>query len=163
MKNYAFFIDKAIPLIDRDYFLFLRHAIESAKYRIWISMFIININRNHDSEIEVREILKLLSYKKSLGVDVRVIVGNSENYIMKKTNSVAKKFLLSKKIPTKKYKGSKKSTHNKYVIIDDDLLILGSHNWTNNAFNVSAEDSIAIYSKNFNSEASQQFLATWMD
>jgi phosphatidylserine/phosphatidylglycerophosphate/cardiolipin synthase-like enzyme len=162
-KYSAFSIDTVIPLQDRYYYDFLKHAIESAQYRIWASIFIINITREHDYRLEVRDLLKLLSYKRTLGLDVKVIIGESQTPGIREANEIAESFLQAKRVPVKKYQGSKKSTHSKYVILDDDLIVLGSHNWTQNAFSKSEEDSVAIYSKNLNNELNYQFLATWMD
>lgn len=160
----AFAIEAAIPLQNRYYYYFLRNAIESAKYRIWASIFIINVTREHDHNLEVRDIIKLLSYKRSLGLNVKVIVGHSEKApAIQKANEIARRYMLTRAIPVRPYKGTKKSTHSKYVIIDADLILLGSHNWTMNAFSKSEEDSIAIYSRDLNREINRQFLSTWMD
>jgi len=159
----AFLIDAAIPLRGRYYYYFLRNGIECAKYRIWASIFIINVTREHDCQLEVRDILKLLAYKRALGLDVRVIIGDSQNSAIRETNEIARSYLEAKGISIRKYKGTKKSTHSKYAIIDDDLIVLGSHNWTKNAFGKNEEDSVAIYSKCLNRELAYQFLATWKD
>jgi len=160
----AFSIKSAIPLPDRHYYYFLRNAIESAKYRIWGSIFLVNVTREHDYHLEVRDIIKLLSYKRSLGINVRVIIGHSKTTpAIREADEIARRYMHSRGILVRRYKGTKTSTHSKYVIIDDDLVVLGSHNWTMNAFSKSKEDSIAIYSKEINRELDRQFLATWMD
>ena len=163
-KFNAFPIDSALPLQNRQYYYFLRNAVESAKYRIWASIFIINVTRGHDYDLEVREIVKLLSYKRSLGLNVKVIIGHSETTpAIRDADEIARQYMRARHIPVRRYKGSRKSTHSKYVLIDGDLVILGSHNWTMNAFSKSEEDSIAIYSEDLNSELDRQFLITWMD
>lgn len=160
----AFSIECAIPLQNRYYYYFLRNAIESAKYRIWASIFIINVTREHDYNLEVRDIIKLLSYKRSLGLNVKIITGYSKKTLaIQEANEIASRYIRSRGIPARQYEGTKKSTHSKYVIIDGDLIILGSHNWTMNAFSKSEEDSIAIYSRDLNRELNRQFLTTWMD
>ena len=163
-KFSAFLIRSVVPLRNRMYYYFLKDAIKSARYRIWTSMFIINISREYDIQQDVLNILKLLTYKNSLGLDVRVIIGDSDDVPeIREVNEIARRYLKSKKVHVKKYKGSKQSTHSKYIIIDDKLIIVGSHNWTNNAINKSEEDAVAIWSESLNNELQYQFLSTWVD
>jgi len=163
-KYDAFAVDSVIPLQDRYYYYFIKDAIAQARYKIWASLFIIGIDREQDYQLEVRDILNLLSVKHSLGVDVKIIIGDSDTvYEIRELDEISRKFLQSRGIAVKKYKGTKHSTHSKYMIIDDELIVVGSHNWTMNAFSKNREDSVAIYSRQFNSEMNYQFLRTWMD
>lgn len=125
-------------------------------------MFIVDTNRGHDPDLEVRELLKLLAYKSWMGIDVRIIIGDSpDNLDIKGMNAIARHFLQQKGINARRYQGPKKSTHNKFLIIDDNSVIIGSHNWTANAFSRSVEDSIAIQSSGLVAELSKKFLTSW--
>ena len=54
-----------------------------------------------------------------------------------------------------------RTTHNKFVVVDDDLVVLGSHNWTHSAFTSNVEDSLAVYSQVLNHELQLQFRTAW--
>jgi phosphatidylserine/phosphatidylglycerophosphate/cardiolipin synthase-like enzyme len=159
----AFPIEGALPLHGRHYYYFLRRAVESANYRIWASIFIVSVTRQYDVELEVRDLVSLLSYKRSLGVDVRLILGDSHTTpSIHDADAVATRYLKTRRIPVRQNRGEKKSTHSKYVLIDGNLSIIGSHNWTTNAFSISEEDSIAVYSPEITRELDRDFLSNWM-
>lgn len=56
------------------------------------------------------------------------------------------KILRLNKISAKKPQ-SKKLLHSKLMIIDDEIVILGSHNYTQNAFTMNQEMSVILYAK----------------
>ena len=164
IKYNSFSIAKVIPLFDLAYYEFLLRAIHQAHYRVWASIFIVNVFRGYDVDQRVRSIVKALSVKKRLGLDMRVILGFSDqNPDIRLTNETSLNYMKSMWIPAKYYHGSKQSTHSKYVLIDDELCIIGSHNWTPSAFGSNKEDSIAVYSRDHNAELSKQFMGSWVD
>lgn len=67
------------------------------------------------------------------GVDVSVVVNS--DYVSQ--------FLKNTKIKVKKL-DSKKTLHIKLVVIDERIMILGSHNFTKNAFEINHEISVLI-------------------
>jgi len=79
------------------------------------------------------------------GVQVEAIANNDE--IVKTLNDVGCK---AKKLITPKL------VHAKMMLIDDEVLILGSHNYTQNAFTMNHELSI-ILSEGFSSEPFSRF------
>ena len=162
IKYNAYHINKILPLFNDVYYEFLLHAIKQANYRIWASIFIVNVMRVEDLELRVRTILKALAVKRKLGLDVRIIIGISDkNPEINLRNEIAINYLTAKGVSVKGYHGSKKSTHSKYVLIDNELSILGSHNWSQYTFVKSNEDSVAIFSYDTNAELSKQFLSSW--
>jgi phosphatidylserine/phosphatidylglycerophosphate/cardiolipin synthase-like enzyme len=52
---------------------------------------------------------------------------------------------------------STKLLHTKLMIIDSEVAILGSHNYTKNAFNINFEASIMVYDKEFIEKAENYF------
>jgi len=158
----ALAVDEAIPLVDGAYFDFLCTAISDARSRVWASIFIINPIVCQDPDRKVREILKLLVAKHLLGLDVRVIVQLSkQNPEIGMVNRVTLRYLRQKDVPARPYKAAKASTHAKYVVIDDNLSVVGSHNWTHRAFSENVEDSVALFSPSHNYQLAREFLKVW--
>ena len=56
---------------------------------------------------------------------------------------------------------SKKTIHTKMMIIDNDIVILGSHNYTMNAFTINYEVSIIIQNQNFAERLDEYFNNLW--
>jgi len=84
------------------------------------------------------------------GVRVQVI-SNSNDIIktLSKNGVKAKKFI------------SKKLLHTKLMIIDEKIVITGSHNYTMSAFNSNFELSVILYKLDNISEFSNYFLNLW--
>jgi phosphatidylserine/phosphatidylglycerophosphate/cardiolipin synthase-like enzyme len=159
----SFQATRAIPLSDKDYYWFVLDALRMAIRRVWASIFIVNVKRADDPRREVRSLLHELSDARRRGIDVRVLVGDAaDNLSLHETNLVARTFMRTLHIPTTRPRMPDRSgSHDKYVIIDDELLILGSHNWTDTAFNRSTEDSLAVYSRDLVRMQETEFLSQW--
>ncbi len=154
--------ENVIPLSNDDYYYYLMGKINNAKYRVYASIFIINSLISKDVELKVRDLIKNLAYAKWRNVDVRIIFGNSKNCEIKTANETTARYMHSLGISVKQYESLfRSSLHSKYVIIDDELIILGSHNWSNGAFAKNLEDSVAIYSKELNTILNDEFHKLW--
>ncbi len=158
----AYRISRALPLRKDQYFAFLNGKIPEARKRIWAAVFIVNPTVNDDASLIIRDLLKKLAYAKWRNVDVRVIVGVSGVHSIGVANDTAIKFLQDLGVPAFKFVGKeRRSLHSKYVVIDDDLIVVGSHNWTPGAAGRHNEDSIAIYSEEMNLLLRDEFALSW--
>ena len=121
--------------------------IKQAKKNIYISMFLITN----------KDIVNELILAKHRGVDVRLIIeANHANqqYTMHQ-------LLRKEHIPVKVENWAGKM-HAKTAVIDDNIIISGSANWTNSAFKYN-DENLSIY-KNVPSEAQylkKEFLLSW--
>lgn len=70
------------------------------------------------------------------GIDVKVVV----------QKILIAEILRREEIKVKKIETSK-TLHTKLMIIDDEIVILGSHNYTMNAFNINYEISVILYNE----------------
>lgn len=155
-------INKAITLRNEQYFTFLNGMIQRSKKRIWAAIFIVNPIVHEDFHLTVRNLLKELSYAKWRNVDVRVLIGISNNFGIGIANETAYSYLLDLGVPARKYIGKyRKSLHSKYVLFDDELIVCGSHNWTSGAAHQHEEDSIAVYSEELNLLLRDEFILHW--
>jgi phosphatidylserine/phosphatidylglycerophosphate/cardiolipin synthase-like enzyme len=155
--------ERAIPLRNRDYYDYLVHQIRSAQRRVWASIFIVNPLRGSDPNLDVRQLFSELVLASRHAVDVRILVGDSHQTIgIRESNMVARKLLQLRGLLARCHRAPERSsTHEKYVIVDEDLCILGSHNWTHRAFNESQEDSLAVRSADLVLRLETSFLRAW--
>jgi len=114
------------------------NLIKNAKNEIKLEVYEFSSNSLADALIDARQ----------RGVSVKVIlepsVYQNNNIFNKLINSGIGVSWASKKFH---------NTHSKFVIIDDDIVFVGSMNWSENALKYNREASVIIYSQ----EVSQEF------
>ena len=162
--SYAFYpVSRAEVLHDQQYYHYLLNKIHTAKKSVDAAIFIINTRGGDDTKRLVRKLLKELFYAKWRGIDIRIIVGHSLKTVsIDYQDRISFRYLSKNGIPVKfSNPPDDYSLHSKYVIIDDDLVITGSHNWSPNAFSVSKEDSITIYSSDVAIKFKTEFEDLW--
>ena len=159
----AFSVTEAIPLKDEDYYWFVLDEIHRAKRRIWMSIFIMDVTRESDPEQRVRSLIRALRDASWRGVKVRVMTGDVYDiFSIRESNKIARQFLRTRRIVARRHPSPGRSgTHDKYILFDDDLVVLGSHNWTDRAFRQNLEDSIAVKSRDVASAIEKEFLSNW--
>jgi phosphatidylserine/phosphatidylglycerophosphate/cardiolipin synthase-like enzyme len=162
MKHIPLFqAKKAVHLNGDDYYHYLMNKIENAKKSILSTMFIVSV-LNPSETGKMKELLDKLVYAHWEGLDVRLIIGSARPGIIKFVNTVSLKYLEKKKLPVKLYDYPyDTSVHSKYVIIDDEIIVLGSANWTDNAMFRNKEDSIAVYSEDSAQKLREEFEKVW--
>ena len=160
MYQNSFQIDKAILLSDNDYYRFLSDKIDRAQKYVYAAIFIINIHQ--DREGMVRNLLEKLTYAQWRGIDVRLIIGHSQkNDLIDLYDRMTYEFVKTK-IPVKYANPDDDySLHSKYVVIDDEMSIAGSHNWEEDAFVLNKEDSLVTYSRDLALELKYEFEKLW--
>jgi len=139
--------DRIEVLNDEKYLYYILNRIKSAKREIDIIMFSI-----YKSE-KTSELIDELINARNRGVMVRVILEEEVG-----SNILAQSKLSSKNVLVK-FHDSKK-THNKFVIIDDTVIV-GSHNWTDKALFENKESSIALANKLVVEEEKRYFETLW--
>jgi phosphatidylserine/phosphatidylglycerophosphate/cardiolipin synthase-like enzyme len=154
----------AIPLRDADYFPFLHSQIVQAHRRIWVSMFTVNARHTRDARLHVRTLLHDLAAAVNRGVDVRVLIGADaqSQSALQVANRVASGYLKALGVPARWHEGARRhASHAKCVVIDDECLIVGSHNWSPRALARGIDDSIAVRCEGIAVEAAAWFVRQW--
>lgn len=153
--------EKVIQLSDDDYYYFLVNAIKKAKKKIYAVIFIVDPLK--DPGHRIGKLLGELSYARWRGLDVRLIVGHSQRtFVIDMCGRAAKKYGDSIGVPVKFANPQDDSSlHSKYLILDDKLVIVGSHNWTNIDIFRNNEDSLALYSREIALELNREFYEIW--
>ena len=132
-----------ILLTNKDYFPALIKAIDDARDEIFISIFSFKVGAHKDSYPD--QVVLHLSQAVRRGVKVKVILENTGNRDQKldEQNQRTKNNLEEKGV--KVYLDSpKRTTHTKLIVIDQKMVLLGSHNLTSAALKYNNEVSILL-------------------
>ena len=89
--------------------------------------------------------------KASQGVKIKAILRENTTARILKENNVKAKI-----------KDFDRLIHTKLMLIDEEITIIGSHNYTKNAFEKNLECSILVFSKKLNKELSVYFENLWL-
>lgn len=155
-------------LIEEEYLKRLLREIKSAKSKIWVVMYVASYNPKHSYGVQ-QEIVKALSKKYQQGLDVRVLLDASYEWDQRKgrpsdklstKNDDMMKALKKEGIPVK-FDGLKRILHGKWVLLDEDRSILGSHNWTYSALKKNIEASVFLRSAEHHKELADVFSSIW--
>ncbi len=142
-----------VPLVDEGYYPGVHKALDNARESILCVMYMAKIGPKHKGGDEYQLVLDLIAAHKR-GVKVTVIFdqnvmfwkkGNDRNKIERKSE-YAYELLLKNGVPVF-YDSEKKVTHNKILVIDKYITIIGSTNWTYSALRKNHEASVMIKSE----------------
>lgn len=149
------------PVDDSDYFPLLKSMIAECSHRLLCSLFIIDIVPRAVRHSYVDELLCLIKAAHLRGIDARIIVsGSNTSLAILGTSAVAVKRIGQLGIPVRWAAKYKNPSHAKLVICDNNVLI-GSHNWSYNAFFASVQDSVIVYSEQLASVMATEFDQNW--
>lgn len=145
---------KVADLADRDYFDFVLASAEAASRRIWVSMFIFDIRPSRDPEGQALELATTLVARHGAGVDVRVLLtGLVRTPDIAVANLATGFFLAEHGVPHRRMFIEERTdaaaiperfgSHAKFAVFDD-IGVLGSQNWTDDAFRLNIEDGAVL-------------------
>ena len=160
-ENTSYKIDELEPLHGSSYLDYLLKVIQSAKESIYAMIFIIDPRVFRDANLHVRAIFAALNEARNRGVDIKIIIGTSDVEDIHLAHYVAKQSFMHLEISVKTYHSEKESLHSKVVIIDDNVSMIGSPNWTDGGLGGHIEDSVGIKSKTINKYLKTRFLKLW--
>ena len=151
-----------IRLDDRDYFDFMLATVETARWRGWASLFIYDIRPTRDVEGLVLTLTQALVDRRQAGVDVRILISAIARTGDIAAANMASGILLERYgIRTRHTFGDEKrrGSHAKFVVCDD-ITVVGSQNWTDDAFRMNVEDAVILEGPAVNA-LSDEFLRLW--
>jgi phosphatidylserine/phosphatidylglycerophosphate/cardiolipin synthase-like enzyme len=149
--------DGAIRVVtDRDYFDKSYQLLSGARESIHIVMFSANYQtdpRYKDSR--VNKLLDLLVSAKNRGLDVRVIMddfpeGNEDTAGRLRKNNIDARIM--------RFDGS---THDKLIIVDGRIVIVGSTNWSYYSIDMNHEANVVINNERVANEFEGYFSLLW--
>lgn len=161
--HYVHRVDHAVPLAGRDYLPYLLSLIDRARHSVLATIFIIDPRPETDLGGNVRLVLDTLARARWRGIDVRVIVGSSrQTPAIELADRVARRRLADLGVLCRPYatEGPSGSLHSKYLVIDD-IVVVGSHNWSHQALCLDDELTLAVRSKDLSLRLRSVFEGEW--
>ncbi len=135
-------------LFNDQYFEFLVPAIINARKSIIVQQFIIDARSAVDTSGKVAFVLSLLRDAVQRNIHVKVLLAQisvpESDLLNRDLNEPAALFLDKHSVDVKYYECTQ--MHKKTVIVDEEVVLIGSHNWTPNSFGVNTETTMAIRS-----------------
>jgi phosphatidylserine/phosphatidylglycerophosphate/cardiolipin synthase-like enzyme len=134
-------------IADREYFDLILSLAESARCRIYASIFLIDVRPVCDVRGQVLDLVTALAERRRLGVDVRVLAtGQVETLVLGVANVATGILLASYDVPHRRVfevGAVRQGSHAKFAIFDD-VGVVGSQNWAVDAFNDNTEDAVLL-------------------
>jgi phosphatidylserine/phosphatidylglycerophosphate/cardiolipin synthase-like enzyme len=145
--------DGSVEVItDRDYYPKVSELLAEADESIHIVMFSFSYQSNPQyADSNVNKLVAQLVAAKNKGIDVQVIMDDWYDHNMKSA-----KHLESNNIPVKilRIDGA---THDKLIIIDGKVVVVGSTNWSHYAIDKNHEANVAIRDERIAQEFEEYF------
>ncbi|HZX19624.1 MAG TPA: phospholipase D-like domain-containing protein [archaeon] len=122
-------------------------AINSAENSVQVAMYAFTSH----------ELFEALKEAKERGVEVKVILDRlpaTSKYSQKQNlteSGISTRIMLQK------------TMHNKFVVIDNELVLTGSFNWTSNADEKNDENLVFLADKKIASQYSEEFFELWIE
>jgi phosphatidylserine/phosphatidylglycerophosphate/cardiolipin synthase-like enzyme len=144
--SYALPADDVQLVLNDQYFQVARKMIQEAKHSIQVVMFEMGYYDKHPntpSNLLVKELIN--AKKRGVRVEVILEVKEGEDRTTKRNRHTGR--ILSEGGVQVIYDSLSKTTHAKCIVVDGNLILLGSTNWTYYALTSNNEVSVVIRSK----------------
>lgn len=135
-------VQDVVFLSNEEYLPVLRESIREAKREIYIEMYLIRPGSSRSDPVTT--IFSELSDARRRGVQVKVVLDRH----FEKDNRRAAEHLKRAGVWDVEFESDGITNHTKIVLIDGEVMILGSQNWTLSALAASNESAIFIKDKN---------------
>jgi phosphatidylserine/phosphatidylglycerophosphate/cardiolipin synthase-like enzyme len=147
---------------DEAYLPFLAEMVNGARRRCLATVFIVDASSGSDSALLVDGLLLAFAEAAWRGVDARLVIGGSRtNRKMIEMAETARKRAGSLALPCRWLtSAANRGSHAKLVIADDRVLV-GSHNWSAGAFTGQTQDSVCVSSPALARVLGDQFEGQW--
>jgi|GEM_PF-2477186 len=153
---------RAVLVSDGAYHRVARGMIERSRRHCLCSLFIVDASPAMDRDLLVYDLLVCLEEAAWRGVDTRLLIGGSrDNLEIAELSYAARKTAARLGIPCRWLTSSDvRGSHAKLVICDDQVL-LGSHNWSGGAFTSQTQDSVHVVSADLAAVLANEFELQW--
>jgi phosphatidylserine/phosphatidylglycerophosphate/cardiolipin synthase-like enzyme len=149
---------------DDAYLPVLRGLIAASVHHCLASIFIVDLAPARDEPLVVDDVLQALRAAAWRGVDVRLLVGGSrDNFEIAQMADAARVRALELGLECRWLTSTNvRGSHSK-VVVADDAVLLGSHNWSPGAFGGQTQDSVLIASPDIAVYLRASFERRWAD
>jgi len=136
------------------YFPAVKDALSKAKKSISLVMYLIELSSRKEN-LKAGQLVSSLIEARQRGVDVEVILDQNVDFVQRRSKSEweakVKSMRAYKRLKEAgvkaRYDEPARYTHAKAIVIDGNIVILGSTNWTESSLNKSNEINVLIKSK----------------
>jgi phosphatidylserine/phosphatidylglycerophosphate/cardiolipin synthase-like enzyme len=143
---------KAKLVCDSEYHQCVRLLCLKARRRIYVSMFIVELLPGESAQDDtalrpsiIVELLEDLRHACLRGIDVRLVIGGAEQNIrIQDETEAALAHCRKLQIPCRLAALHPKKSSHKKIVVADDFVLTGSHNWSYGAFSGQTQDSVLI-------------------
>ncbi len=143
-------LSEIVPVVDREYYPTAKKIIREAKESVSISMFVVKRG------VKVNNLIKELENAAYRGVKVKILLEDNikaNHFIINSLNG-------AKNIEIK-FDSRKKITHNKIIIVDENIILIGSTNWTESSLSYADEANVIIKDQNIAKYFQDYFGKLW--
>jgi phosphatidylserine/phosphatidylglycerophosphate/cardiolipin synthase-like enzyme len=162
-----------VPLLDteRVEFLWARDlmavtltTVERAAARLDAAMFIVGLGSATRAQERVQDVLDAVIRARYRGVECRVLVNDFGGELSQPTlNRVAAHYLRDAGVAVRLYTSDRHpSVHSKYLLVDADVAIVGSGNWSGGALAANLEASLRVVSEPLVRTLRRRFDVDWL-
>ena len=136
-------------------------AIDAARARLWIAMFLTDLSAD-DPRRSVRYCLDAVVRAARRDVDVRVLVDTFERGPARlRTNATAAGYLDARRVAVRERAAADRSSaHSKYVVADGEVIV-GSGNWTVGGLDRNVELALHVRSDPLAADLARRFAVAW--
>lgn len=147
-------------ILTSDYCRCLPWLVSQARRSCFCCFYLISLASSWRSR-EILSFLNALDAALARGVDVRVVL-NCVNpaHDTGRKNIICARWLAEKKIPVHRF-NRPVVVHSKFIVVDDELFVLGSHNLSYSSLFRSLETSVLLRDPDLASELSDKFKWVW--
>jgi len=132
---------------DSDYPLTLRALIEKSTRYCLCSLFIVDLLPAGDPDLLVHEVFRTLQGALWRGVDTRLLIGGSRtNLDIAERSVTARSWAEEHGIPVRWLTAQAVRGSHVKLVVADDYVLTGSHNWSGGAFTDQTQDSVLVQS-----------------
>jgi HKD family nuclease len=148
----------------RDYYSIAKDSLQSAEESIYMVMYLVSLY-SYDKTSQVYNLVSELIKAHKRGIAVRVILDQNIDFVSGRNinrwmpegkNAWCFKVLKEVGVDVR-YDNLTTYTHAKAIVIDGEIIIMGSSNWSKSAFNKNAEVNLLIKSKDLAEEILEYF------
>lgn len=161
LRNFRFSALHALH--DAGYNLALHDVLAAAQKRVWINLFYIGIAPRMDRDYHSRRLLDIVDEKAEDGLNVKVLLGTQDLNTGLEIQNGLVAHMWGHRFPVRLYSSEwRQYSHSKYVLIDDDIAVIGSHNWSHRSLSIGRDDSVQVVSSSLAEYLSNDFHRKWV-
>jgi phosphatidylserine/phosphatidylglycerophosphate/cardiolipin synthase-like enzyme len=143
-------------LPDDAYYGNLTWYLDRANKSVYVVMYVVKFDTSQYND-PVNVILRKLVDLHKRGVDVKVVVDDET----KNSYPATINYLVGNGVPVRLDESQGRTTHCKIVVIDDQYVFIGSHNWTESALKYNHEATLLVNSSELASQVVKYIESIW--